>query len=642
MITELFKPMKIGNVEIKNRLVVPPMVTQANTTDGFITDRYIKYMEEKAKGGWGLIITEDYIISPEAGGYTKVPGLWMDEQIVKNRELTAKVHEYGAKIFCQIYHAGKQKGADTVGQPPVAPSAIKDPQSLNMPREITKEEIHKIVKQFGETARRVKEAGFDGVEIHAAHGYLISQFLSFFINKRTDEYGGCFENRCRFFDEIYYEIRKNVGTDFPVTVRFSVDEYVVGGRHEKESLALARHFSDLGVDALHISNGVYATDHEHHVISNMFSVPGFNADNAAQIKSLVDCPIILVNRLNDPDIADTMIKMGKADFIAIGRGSLADPDLPKKVYEKRFSEINYCIMCLEGCEGGILTNHTTCLVNPRCVNEIEASLDPVEKPKNVLVVGAGPAGLMAARTAAQRGHKVSVYDKDTHFGGVFRSAAYPIGKGHLSTVISSYRAQCERLGVKFNMGCEVTPELLKELKPEAIVLATGSRPLMPNIPGIEGKNVFTAEDILLGNYDVKDGPVVVCGGGEVGGETAEFIAEIQRDVTILEMKPQILTDMFPVNMTSLVRRIHEHGIKVVTNATVSEITETSVSYKDAEGNIVSIPADTVVSAFGYRAYNPLEEAAKAVCNEVYTVGSCVKAGGAMVAIKEGYEAGLKI
>ena len=642
MITELFKPMKIGNVEIKNRLVVPPMVTQSCTTDGFVTDRYIKYLEEKAKGGWGLIITEDYIISPDAGGYTKVPGLWMDEQIEKNKELTARVHAQGAKIFCQIYHCGKQKGADTKGQPPVGPSAIKDPQSLNMPREITVDEIHQIVKNFGSTARRAKEAGFDGVEIHAAHGYLISEFLSFFINKRTDEYGGCFENRCRFFDEIYAEIRKNVGPDFPIQVRFSIDEYVVGGRHDKESYALARHFEELGVDSIHVSNGVYASDYEHHVISNMFAVPAFNADNAGQLKSIVNIPVILVNRIDEPSIADTMIKMGKADFVAIGRGSLADPEYPNKVAQGRFDEINYCIGCLMGCEGGILTNHTTCLVNPRCVNEIEASLDPVENPKNVVIVGAGPAGLMAARTAAQRGHKVTVYDKDTHFGGVFRSASYPIGKGRLSTVVSSYRAQCQKLGVTFNMGCEVTEDMLKDLGADAIIIATGSRPLMPRIAGIDGNNVFTAEDVLLGNHDVNDGPVVVCGGGEVGAETAEFIAQIQHDVTILEMKPQILEDMFPVNMVSLLRRMRELGIKVRTNATVTEIKDHEVIYKDSEGNTLSIPADTVVSAFGYRAYNPLEEAARKVCGEVYTVGSCIKAGNAMVAIKEGYEAALKL
>lgn len=641
MITELFKPMNIGNCTIPNRLVVPAMVVNVCTDDGFLTDRFIKYHEEKAKGGWGLIITEDYGVSADGRGYTNIPGLWNDEQIARNKEFTDLIHSYGSKIWCQIYHAGKQKMPNVAGQA-VGPSAIKDPLAMNMPRELTVEEIHEIVKDFGSCARRAKEAGFDGVEIHAAHGYLIAQFLSFFINKRTDEYGGCFDNRCRFFDEIYAEIRKEVGPDFPVTVRMSVNEYVTGGRTEAESYTLARHFDELGLDAIHVSNGAYASDGEHHVISNMFADNAFNTDAAKQIKDLVSCPVITVNKIHDPHMADTMIKMGKADFIAMGRESLADPYFPAKVKEGKFDEINYCIGCLQGCEAGVLADHVTCLVNPRCVNEVENDFSPAEVKKNVMIIGAGPAGLMAAKTAAKRGHSVTVYDKDTHFGGAFRSASYPMGKGILSTVISGYRAQCEHLGVTFKLGCEVTEDLIKEVKPDAIVVATGSRPLTPPIPGIDGRNVVTAEDVLYGNVDVNPRPVVVCGGGEVGGETAEFIAQTNRDVTILEMKPAILSDMFVVNMISLINRIYKQGIKPITNATVTSITENSVSYKDAEGNEVTIPADTVVSAFGYKAYNPLQKAAEENCSEVYTVGSAVKAGNALTAIKEGYQAGLKL
>ncbi len=418
----------------------------------------------------------------------------------------------------------------------------------------------------------------------------------------------------------------------------SVNEYVTGGRTEAESYTLARHFDELGLDAIHVSNGAYASDGEHHVISNMFADNAFNTDAAKQIKDLVSCLVITVNKIHDPHMADTMMKMGKADFIAMGRESLADPYFPTKVKEGRFDEINYCIGCLQGCEAGVLADHVTCLVNPRCVNEVEHDMSPAAIKKNVMVIGAGPAGLMAARTAAKRGHTVTVYDKDTHFGGAFRSASYPMGKGILSTVISGYRAQCEHLGVSFRMGCAVTEDLIKEVKPDAIIVATGSRPLMPNIPGTDGKNVVTAEDALYSNVDVNPGPVVVCG----GGETAEFIAQTNRDVTILEMKPAILSDMFVVNMISLINRIYKQGIKPITNATVTAITENSVSYKDAEGNTVTIPADTVVSAFGYKAYNPLQKAAEENCSEVYTIGSAVKAGNALVAIREGYQAGLKL
>ena len=256
-----------------------------------------------------------------------------------------------------------------------------------------------------------------------------------------------------------------------------------------------------------------------------------------------------------------------------------------------------------------------------------------------MIVGAGPAGLMTARTAAQRGHKVTVYDKDNHYGGVFRSASYPMGKGELSSVVSEYRRQCELLGVEFCLGQEVTEETIRDARPDTVILATGSRPLMPPIRGSDGANVVTAEDVLYGKVDVQPGPVVVCGGGEVGGETAEFIAQTNRDFTILEMKPAILSDMVLVNMVPMLQRLYAQQIKILTNATVSEITDHSVNYRDAEGNEISIPATTVVSAFGYKAYNPLEEAAKRVCNEVHVIGSAVKAGNALTAIHEGFKLG---
>lgn len=641
MLDVLFTPKKIGNCEIPNRLVVPAMVTNVCNPDGTLTERFIKYHEEKAKGGWGLIIVEDYGVTESAKGYAYIPGFYNDDQIAENIKLTNTVHEYGSKIFCQIYHSGKQKMPDAPGECG-APSAIKDPMAMNMPREMTVEEIHNVVKAFGEAAARAKKAGFDGIEIHAGHGYLIAQFLSGFINKRTDEYGGCFANRIRFFDEVYAEVRKKVGADYPVIVRFSVNEYITGGRTECESYALARHFDELGVDAIHVTNGCYASEPNHQVISSMFAVNGMNADAAAQIRELVSCPVITVNKINEPMMADTVLKMGKADFIAVGRGSLADPYFPAKAKEGRLDEINHCIGCLQGCLGETFKGNFTYLVNPRVTREYENDLSKAETGKKVMIVGAGPAGLMAARTAAIRGHEVDVYDRDTHFGGAFRSASYPMGKGILATVISSYRAQCEKLGVKFHMGCDVNEELITEVKPDSIILATGSRPFTPPIDGIKDREILTAEDVLLGNVDVPQGPVVVCGGGEVGGETAEFISQTNRDVTILEMRPNILVEMFPWNRVPTMERLYKQQVKIITNATVSKIASDAVIYKDQNGQEVEIPAATVVSAFGYRNYNPLEEVAKKHCADVHVIGSAVKAGNALTAIREGYDTGLAL
>lgn len=642
MYENLFSPKKIGNCEIKNRLVVPAMVTQTCGYDGIISDRYIKYHEEKAKGGWGLIITEDYGVTPEARGYDQIPGFWDDSQIARNVELTDAVHQYGTKIFCQIYYAGKQKMPNVPG-PVLAPSAIKDPLAMSDPKEASIEEINEIVEAFGSAALRAKKAGFDGVEIHAAHGYFIAQFLSHFVNKRTDEYGGCFENRVRLLDEIYYSIRKAVGPEFPVIVRISVNEYVIGGRTEAESLVLARHLDKLGVDAINVSNGAYAADPNHHVISSMFADFAFNRDTCEEIKNLVSCPVMLVNKINDPMMADTLIKMEKTDFIDMGRGSIADPHLPEKAQNGKTKEINYCIGCLQGCEYGILSPlGFTCLVNPHVSQEYKNDLNPVSKPKNVMIIGAGPAGLMAARTAAQKGHTVTVYDKDTHFGGAFRSAAYPMGKGILSTVISAYREECINLGVAFKMGIEVDQALITDVKADTIIVATGSVPLAPPIPGIDGLNVYTAEDVLYGNIQLPAGPVIVCGGGEVGGETAEFIAQTNHDVTILEMQAQILSDMVEPNMYPLLQRITQQQIKILTKATVSAIANDSVSYKNSNGDEITLPAASVISAFGYKAYNPLGDIAKSLCHEVYVVGSAIKAGNALTATREGYEAALKL
>ena len=431
MITELFTPYKIGTCTIPNRLVVPAMVMNLCTEDGMITERYIRYMEEKAKGGWGLLITEDYGVNEHAKGYRCIPGLFNDEQIPGNIRLTETIHQYDSKIFAQIYHAGRQSRHLVNGNvQPVAPSAIKDTFCLDLPKELTVDEIHQIIKDFGSTARRVKESGFDGLEIHAAHGYLICEFLSPFTNKRIDEYGGCFENRVRFLDEIYAEIRKNVGPDFPVQVRISANEYLLGGRTEADAYELARHLDEIGVDCIHVSNGMYASPIEKQIIAPMYTKHALNMDVAEQIKKLVSCPVIVTNRINNPNMADTLLKMGKADFIGMGRGSLADPYLPNKAKEGKLENIRYCIGCLQGCEAGLLNDDcATCLVNPRVGREYEKAIEKTDSPKKVMVIGGGPAGLMAAETAALRGHDVTVCEAQETLGGAFRSAAYPLGKG---------------------------------------------------------------------------------------------------------------------------------------------------------------------------------------------------------------------
>ena len=616
MITKLFTPMKVGNCTIPNRLVVPAMVTNYCDEDGFLTDRYMAYIEEKAKGGWGMIITEDYSVTPHGKGYQYIPGFYKDEHVALNKELTRRVHEHGSKIFCQMYHPGRQSSHAVNGNvQPLAPSGTKDPICMDLAREMTVEEIHTLVEDFGQAARRCKESGFDGIELHCAHGYLLAEFLSSYVNKRVDQYGGCFDNRVRIVDEIIAAMRKEVG-DFPIQVRISANEYVQGGRTEAETYQLARHLEEVGFDAIHVSNGVYAAAPIDQIIAPMFTKHALNMEAAANVKKVVKIPVILANRINEPGMADILLEMDKCDFVGMARGSLADPYLPVKAKEGKFDQINYCIGCLQGCEGPLLTGGcVTCLVNPRVGREYETDLTKTTQPKKVMVIGGGPAGLVAARTAAIKGHDVSLYEASSHLGGQFRSAAYPIGKGELSTTTSSYRANLEALNVPVHLNSEVSEEMIQEIKPDAIILATGAKPMVPPIKGIDGKNVFTAEDMLLGKYDISNGPIVVCGGGEVGGETAHYLAEKNHDVTLLEMQPDILNDMMIMTKVCLLEMIQKAGIKVKTQFKVKEITETAVIGEDASGNSVSIPAVQVISAFGYKSYNPLEEIAKKYTDE---------------------------
>ena len=640
----LFSPFRIGTCEIPNRLVVPAMVTNYCNADGTITDRYIRYMEEKARGGWGLIITEDYCVEPNGKGYSRIPGLYNDEQIEGSKRLCDTIHKYDSKIFCQMYHPGRQTTpVANNNTTPYAPVNDKDPMCRFQAREMTVDEIHQIVADFGAAAGRAKIAGFDGVELHCAHGYLLAEFLSPSANRRVDEYGGCFDNRVRIVDEIMAAMREQVGPDFPIQVRISSDDLVSGGRTIAETLELARHLEEIGFDAINCSNGMYASKAVDQIIAPMFTDHALNMDRSDRIRQVVDIPVLLSNRINDPKMADTLLKIGVCDAVCMGRGSLTDPFLPQKACDGKFCNIRYCIGCLQGCEWPILEDgDVTCLVNPRVGREIEDEMEQVANPRNVMVVGAGPAGLIAAETAANRGHNVTVYEASEHLGGQFRSAAYPVGKGELSTFVSQLRESLGELGVPIKLGCEVTEELINAEAPDAIIVATGARPLMPHIPGIDGENVVTAEDILLGNVEIADGPIVVCGGGEVGAETAHFITRLNPDVTVLEMQDAILNDMMPFTKSVLLGMMEDAHVKVHTSATVKAISSEGVTFEDANGVEQMVPAAQVVAGFGYRSYNPIEEAARKYCDDVQVIGGAVKAGNAIAATREGYEAGLAV
>lgn len=641
MLKKLFTPMKINNLVIPNRLAVTAMVVNYCNEDGSATERFIRYHEEKAKGGWGLIITEDYAVNENAKGYAYIGGLYADSQIESHKRLTDRIHQYDTKIFCQIYHPGRQTSHFVNGGvQPVAPSAIPCPWCRDLPRELTKEEIKVIVSQFGDCALRAKKAGFDGVEVHSAHGYLLAEFLSPYSNKRVDEYGGSFENRTRILREVIADIRSKVGNDFPVTVRISGDEMVEGGRTINESLELAVLIEELGFDAIHVSSGVYG-NYNKGIVSTMYSEHGWTVDFAAQVKALVGIPVITANRINDPRMADVILCQGKADFIGMGRGSLADPFMPAKARGGDFESIRYCLGCLQGCVCGLLRGESvTCLVNPEVGIEYKADYNKPENPEKVMIVGAGVGGLQAAVTAAKRGHQVEVFEKSGDIGGQFKAAAYPPCKGELATFTSWLRHELGKLQVQIHLNTEVTGDLIDAFKPDAIILATGGAPVVPPIPGIDKKHVFTAEQVLLGEVPTTDN-IVICGGGEVGGETAALLGQEEKKVDVVEMLPEILKELDGVQTISLKNILNRYGVGIHTNTRVMEILDDGVVC-ERDGERFTIPATTVVLAFGYKPWNPLETMAKEKCDRVYVIGGAAKTSNAMYAVRDGYDIAMNL
>lgn len=642
MLDTLLSKGKINQVCINNRFVVPAMVTNYCDTEGKATDRYIAYHEEKAKGGWGLIITENIAINKHCMGYACIPGLYNDGQIASHKKLTETVQKYGTKIFAQLYHAGRQSSHFVNGDiQPIAPSSIPCPWLREIPREMTKEDIQRVVNDFANAAFRAKKAGFDGVEIHAGHGYLLAEFLSTYANKRTDEYGGCLDNRVRIVKEVYEAVRNKVGKDFAVIVRMSAFEGVPGGRDIAETRVLVKLYEEWGFDAINISNGVYGDHTKNGTIAPMYVGHAVNADFAREVKKIINIPVIVANRINDPRMAESLLDTGVSDFIAMGRGSIADPALPNKAKEGKFNEIRYCIGCLQGCAGPLyFGGQVTCLVNPSVGIEYKTDFTKVENPKKICVVGAGPAGLETALNSAKRGHKVTLIDKNSSIGGQFRSAAYPPCKGEFTTYLSAMNVQLKNYNIDVKLNTEATKESILAGGYDDVVIATGGLPLVPNIKGIDKANVFTAEDVLLGKVTIGDN-VVIAGGGEVGSETAAHLAMEQKNVTIVEMKSVILEELDGVNTLHLEGILDEFKVKVFTDTKVVEILDDGVKIENKDGAVV-LPAQSLVLAFGYRPNRTLADELKELASNVHVIAGATKTSNALVATREGFDLGVQL
>ncbi|MCR4403137.1 MAG: FAD-dependent oxidoreductase [Firmicutes bacterium] len=614
----LTSPMRIGNMELRNRIVMPPMVTNYAFEDGSITGRLRAYHAERARGGVGLIIVEASYVHPSGRGFQNEVGIYSDKLIPGLRSLVDVVHAHGAKIAVQLYHGGRQTTSDVTGEPLLAPSPVPDPTKGETPKEMSKDEIDMIVRAFGEAARRAKAAGFDAVEIHGAHGYLINEFLSPYANKRKDEYGGPLENRLRFPLEVVHAVRRAVGPDFPVIYRMSADEKVAGGLTLDETREVARRLEREGINALHVSAGVYES--AVWIIQPMAMPHACLADLASGIKSVVKIPVIAVGRINDPDVAEGLIAQGKADLVAMGRQLLTDPETPRKIAEGRVDELRRCIACCQGCIDELFQDHPIgCTVNARAGFEEAFAMAKAPVARKVLVVGGGPAGMEAARVAALRGHQVTLWEKGSSLGGQLPLAATTPEKGEIATFRQFLAREMGRLKVDVRLNKEATLDAIRAEKPDVVVIATGARPARVAAPGADRPNVVMSWDVLSGKATVGR-RVAVIGGGLVGCETSEFLAEKGHEVTIIEMLPRVASDVGPLVGALLLDRLAGKGVNIVTGAKLASIGERDVTVEKDGKTETLADFDSVVISVGSSPEDGLAKQLEGAGIDYYVIG----------------------
>jgi len=646
----LFSPITIGTMEVKNRIAMAPMTTGWAPADGTVPDKMIDYLEARAKGGVGLIISETVTVDERFPYIMQSVGLWDDSLIPSFKRFVDAMHAHGAKVAPQISHPGPESFSFLKGIQPVGPSPALCKGTGQVCRELSVEEIHEIVEQYGEAARRARQAGCDAMELHAAHSYMLAgSFLSPLRNKRTDAYGGRVDGRLRFLLEIVASIKAKAGRDFPVIVRISGDEYVYGGQTLDDTLYIAPKLVAAGVDAFEVSGGVQP-ELTWRIMPPTGTPLGLNVPAAAALKQVVNVPVMVVGRINNPQLAEDILQKGNADITVMGRALLADPELPNKAAAGRFEDIAPCTACSLGCIGEqIRMRPMTCVVNPSLGREKEMAIVPADKPKRVLVVGGGPGGLEAARVAALRGHTVTLCEKARKLGGQLNLAVVTPAKQEISVWIQYLAVQAQKAGVRIELNTEVTPELVEEMSPEVVIVATGGECLVPPIPGVDRAKVVHSSDVLQGRVTPVRAKVLIIGGSSVACEVADAIAgpgdntmDTDSAVTIVEMLPDVARDEPPAARMLLLARLRQKGVRFVTSATVKEITEDGVVIaRDGREEVIS-GMDHIVLACGTKSVNHLRDKITGKVSEVYMVGDAKRPRRALEAIREGAEVGRAI
>jgi 2,4-dienoyl-CoA reductase-like NADH-dependent reductase (Old Yellow Enzyme family)/thioredoxin reductase len=634
----LFSSFRVGNLELKNRIVMPPMATNFAGEDGSVNDRHIAYYIKRIRGGVGYITFEHTGVLQQGRAFPNMALIDSDQNIPSFRKLVKAIHQENGKILIQINHAGRQTSSSITGSPIVAPSAIPCPVRKEMPKELSHEEIQKIIEVFREAARRAKEAGADGVEIHMAHGYLINQFLSPFSNQRTDDYGGDPDRRMRMAIEVLRTVRNQVGSDFLVLCRLSADEYVEGGLKLEDTKEIAKALERNGADALHISACVAASGYLNH--PPYYAEEGVFVHLAQGIKSVVSIPIIAVGRIRTPELANQILEEKKADLISMGRALIADPDLPLKALEGRTDEILPCISC-NRCIQSIRNGALQCAVNPETGREGIFKLQKADRPKKIWIIGGGPAGMKAAEIASLRGHKVNLYEKNKELGGRFLLAAIPPKKQILKDFIDQLERRLQKLPIKIIIGKPFSPASLRRGKPDGVIIATGAKPFFPPIDGIHEAKAISVEDALSSSTPLGE-KVLVVGGGGIGAEVADYLSENGKKVTLIEMREGIALDLVGHLQHFLNKRLREKGVQILTSTKAIRFEKEGLWVEDPQGTKKLGGFDSIVIALGSMPNNALVESLKGKVPEVYVIGDASKPREVMEAVLEGEEIALKI
>jgi 2-enoate reductase len=657
---KLFEPVKIGNLTLKNRIAMAPMgIVGLTNPDGNPSQRAIDYYIERARGGVGLIITGVFKVENEVESYVRNMHLINSSSLASFGELSEAVHSLGSAVLVQLT-AGFGRVAPLrilSNPPPVSASAVPnyhDPSIICRPLEI--DEIRKIVKSFGQAAEILAACGVDGVELHGHEGYLLDQFTAAIWNTRADSYGGDLRKRLAFPVEILREIKQRAGDNFIVQYRFGLqhkikrlhsgalpgEKYYEAGRDIPEGLEMARLLEEAGFDALHVDAGCYDSWYWAH--PPVYQEHGCMLDMAEEVKKVVKIPVIAVGKMDIPELAEKAIVEGKTDLVAIGRGWLADPQWAAKAASGRRDDIRPCIGCHDGCIGRFLRGKPLCCaVNPACGREKDYALHQADEPRRIIVVGGGVAGMEAARVAALRGHSVTLFEKNSYLGGHLTEASVPAFKSDLLTLLNWYKNQLVSLNVAIKLDTEVSESLILQLNSDIVVVATGSTPILPNIAGVDNRNVVTCVDLLLGKKSTGQ-RVAVIGGGLVGCETALWLAQQGRDVTIIELLPELMTGSLPVpqmNKTMLLDLLARHQVRIITDANICEISSEGLIAEGDSGREL-IQSDTAVLAAGLQPDSQLYQKLSVKLPCVYAVGDCQKPRNIMGAIWDGYEVGRAI